>query len=1061
MEIQQLAKQYVYWPEVDNKYQKNVDLSKVKLSEIHPLLDAASEQNKEPVIRSIAKFYSLNEALAKIRNSENDILGPESMKLYQLYTQEIDKLSKDMFAYIFTICIMEARHCEDYANMKYNDRELEEEFSYQPNGRAKIEKKSALFKKRTLKSYRHGFSSLGEFKRSMLVHDLIEPLSDMEGYDRVGINENFIPLLLDAPFCDLTISEVLKSLSVIFDTDHFESGYGGEPWAKIAEHALKFVKGEINAEVFVDQAFSLEHNGGQIFNKALIFKKPEQFFLYTDTLDNKNGNCKYVFSTQVLLNMQHHGQLLNFLTNPIPEFNAQILSNDASLQKAMACGWFPEKTHADSYRSVIDSMDSNITHLRDLQVAIMGTRYKQPDDEPNEIEKVFNEIKSLNIQTDPLNTFTVFTGLKHEYGEWNLAEDNKKYHDILDQLMYNNEIPKPQIKKKKSEVQFVFEHFDTAAIPAEKMSKDILGNKAFGLAQMQTMNLPVPKAMVFPATNSESFFYKKTEWQKNLKTVLPQMKEYFKDENGQPVLCSIRSGSAISMPGMMDTILNVGIDNTNYEQFCDKLGKGTTNECAIKFMTLFTKSLLNENVKFPKNIESASSKFRNILANHNIPHNKKGLFPLKAEAQYQWCLQAVFSSWHSERATAYRNHHNISHDIGTAAIAQQMVFGNLNNNSCTGVAFSRDCISGDKGIIGEFLPKAQGEDVVSGAVTPLNIKDMPVHFPEAYNQLVQICEKLEKDTGEIQDIEFTVENKKLYILQKRKAVSSDLAVTKLNYELVQNKVITKEKMLSGLTVKTLISQDMVENKGHKPEVSGLIANPGVLRGIIVHDESDMETYKELYQSHAKDKNFGWIFYAPETSPDHAPIMIKTHGFITGNGGFTSHAAILARSWKKPCVVGIGEAHGEEHMTPGKIITLDATNGHIYNGFLPLTTTRNNEVKKIVNTLLKHHKVDLKTLKKDNTFNELINEINAKPTWMESFSACKFLKPKIKPQLSNFLKLGDKIAMLIVKAQENNFYGIEEKLQITESSDSKIIKEKNIDEFAKNEISIDKPKRLRV
>ena len=1047
MELEHLAKQYIYWPEVDNKYQKNVDLSKVTMLELHPILNLASEQNRESVSGAIARFYCLNEALAKLRERENDVLGKESIELYQTYTKEIDKLSKQMFSYIFTICIMEARHCKDYIAFQdvYDENapkleKKEDLFGINPNDTPEIIEATnniANFKKNLLdRNYRNKFVTRKEYKTFCKVHDMIESLSKLREYDRDEVNEVFIPKLKDEQYSDLTVEDVFKSLSVLFNTNHFKRNYGGKAWGDIAKHGLAFVTGKINPEVFVDQAFSLEHNSGQIFNKAVIFHGPKLMQLRTNNLDSQSELSVQAYETQILLNMQHQGQLMDFLTKRIPVCHAN--TGWEQFNYAVSNGSIPSDTSFYNFEHFVGGLQQNSNTLHNLQATVLKNLEKSSPG-------LIDTIKALHLESTPLDTLKIFNKLNIDNNgfsqTWYIPEQNESFHKLNDQLLYNFEfivnIP-PKIKK--NTAPFVFEHFDTAAVPNDKMNRNILGNKALGLAEMQQMNLPVPKAMVFPTTNSNSFFTKKTEWNKNLKAMLPQMKDYFRDEQGNPVLCSVRSGSAVSMPGMMDTVLNVGIDNTNYDQFCDKMGTAVTNECAVKFMTLFTKSLLGETVKYPKSIEAATNKFRKVLEAHSIPHTKKGLFPLKAEEQYKWCLHAVFSSWNSERATAYRNHEGISHTIGTAAIAQQMVFGNLNNKSCTGVAFSRDCISGEKGIIGEFLPKAQGEDVVSGAVTPINIREMPVHFPEAYSQLVSICEKLEKSTGEIQDIEFTVENKKLYILQKRKAVSSDLATIKLNYDLVAEGVITKEEMLASIKVKTLIGQDIVDTAGKNSLVNGLVANPGILRGVIVRDAQDMKTYRSLYEEHQKEKNFGWIFYAPETSPEHAPIMIGTHGFITGNGGFTSHAAILARSWKKPCVVGVGEEYGEVQLESGRLVTLDATNGRVYDGMLPLISNQNKEIKSIVKTLLKHHNINLKELKETNPFDSVIKEINSTKTWMEDFTSAKFIPTKIKPSMTNFVKLGDKVAIILAKAQEQNarFQLSSAKNNTLEDTDNKVV-----------------------
>jgi phosphoenolpyruvate synthase/pyruvate phosphate dikinase len=248
-----------------------------------------------------------------------------------------------------------------------------------------------------------------------------------------------------------------------------------------------------------------------------------------------------------------------------------------------------------------------------------------------------------------------------------------------------------------------------------------------------------------------------------------------------------------------------------------------------------------------------------------------------------------------------------------------------------------------------------------------------------------------------------------------------VAQNALNQELHKQGKISSDELLASIKVEDILSVAQINAGKTIANGSGLIANPGVLRGIVVNHESDLETYEFLYNKHKHEKNFGWIFYAPETSPEYAPIMIKTDAFITSNGGFTSHAAILARSWKKPCVVGAGELP-DALTKAGNLVTLDATHGKIYEGMLPLQENNNGNTKKLVNLLLSHYNINLELLQKDNPFSQLTEQVNQHDTWMEKFDSCKNVKRKAQKTIKHekFLALGQKVALMLLKDQEKQY-----------------------------------------
>ena len=1097
MEIKNLAQQYIYWPEVDNTYQKNVDFSKVKVSDLNPLFENEINSGKVSIEDTILRFYSLNEILAKLRRQENELLDDNALDLYKQYMQEVEDSSKKLFAYVFFISLIEARHCYELKKIKnivsviededYDlTREFEREVSHKYRNVRELNS-ARFYKQRDETSEKYGdFSSYDDPKREeysqemskirkrydkvasrinriverattayseklaetreqraeesrerrkiemvksfmnnngegediseekmLQFLEIAKELTKLGSYGRSAVYDKVMPLLEKEEFKDVTIEDMMKCVVNIFKYGSFDSGYGGEPWANITKHGLNFVQGKVNAEVFLDQAFSLEHNNGNMFNKNIIFDNAGSYYWRTYYIDLDNphysdSNQYNINNCQFLLNAQHQGQLLSLLSIDTNRLESQIGTKNLlnHLSDHRKTGLIPAKVNDESVSNIDEYINENLYTLKNIgsKFHVRNPQFK-------------NLLKKFKVEIPTFDILSILNNCSSEGDTINFGENHHLFHNLTNYQLAKYSQPKAPEIVKSEDYKFSFDYVNTKEVPQDKLKKEILGNKAFGLAQMNQMDLPVPDAIVFPTTNASGYFNEKAKWINSLRPELNKIKNHFTDSQGNPIACSVRSGSSISMPGMMDTILNVGIDDSNYDYFCKKMGKEVTNECVTKFMALFTKSLFHEEIKFSGSFSKALYQFREVLNRHNVAQSYEGRFPLNARQQYKWCLQAVFGSWHSERAVAYRNHQGISHDIGTAAIVQQMVFGNLNENSCTGVVFSRDCISGDKGIIGEFLPKAQGEDVVSGAVTPKNIKELKEFNPVVYDELITICERLEKDTGDIQDIEFTVEDNKLYILQKRKAVCSSLAQNKLNQELFETGLISEEKMLLSINVDSLITKDIVDTGSQKPEMKGLVGNPGVLRGIVVKNEEDMATYAQLYRDNNRDENFGWIFYAPETSPDHAPIMLKTHGFITSNGGFTSHAAILSRSWDKPCIVGVGDGTNPL-LESGSLITMDANSGHIYKNLLPLKEGSQNEVNALVNRILDFHKINMADLSNENSLNQSVVEVNSKKSWMEQYAnAVKIENKPIK--CDNFLGLGHKIALMLVKAQEDS------------------------------------------
>jgi pyruvate,orthophosphate dikinase len=514
-------------------------------------------------------------------------------------------------------------------------------------------------------------------------------------------------------------------------------------------------------------------------------------------------------------------------------------------------------------------------------------------------------------------------------------------------------------------------YFGTKGSKANAQMKDILGGKGAGLAEMSNLNLPIPDGFTI-TTELCNYFYKHNytlpkSFNKDLLFAIKKLEEstgkIFGDITN-PLLLSVRSGSRASMPGMMDTILNLGMNDS----VCSALSRTTGNEFFAldsyrRFLEMYgSMVLLIPNGLF-KNIFEAH-KVRNNIS-HDSEINTEFLGKIIAEfkkiisnhssktitdpyIQLEQSIKAVLKSWISERAVIYRKLHNIPTSWGTAINIQSMVFGNQGDDSATGVVFTRNPATGEKTIFGEYLINAQGEDVVSGTRTPspiilsnnVNIDNsMQKSMPQIFNQLQKICQKLELHYSDVQDIEFTVEKGKLYILQTRSAKRTASASIKMATDMVEEGLISKELAIMRVdpeSVNQLLHTAIDYSKILSPIARGLPASPGAATGMVVFSPYDAEKMSHHHKV---------ILVRHDTSPEDISGMHVSTGILTARGGMTSHAAVVARGMGKPCVCGANNliidekaqifTIGEITVKYGDIITLDGGSGKVFLGEVPL------------------------------------------------------------------------------------------------------------------------------
>ena len=502
--------------------------------------------------------------------------------------------------------------------------------------------------------------------------------------------------------------------------------------------------------------------------------------------------------------------------------------------------------------------------------------------------------------------------------------------------------------------------------------KNLLGGKGANLAEMIKIGLPVPPGFTI-STEACNEFYRRNKknpagLDKQVKSAIHQVEKKIGKKFGDkknPLLVSVRSGARVSMPGMMDTVLNLGLNDETVLGLAAKTKNNTfAYDSYRRFIQMYSNVVLNidhhnfedliENYKLTKGVildtdlkaedwKKLIKDFRDIIKKEI---NKD--FPQNVHEQLWGAISAVFQSWKNQRAKTYRKLNNIPEEWGTAVNVQSMVFGNMGDDCATGVAFTRNPSTGEKSFYGEYLINAQGEDVVAGIRTPQNITkkarleaksdslSMEETMPKVYQQLVKIYKKLEKHYKDMQDIEFTVENNKLWMLQTRSGKRTANAAIKIAVDMVKEKLIKKEEALLRIDPKmldTLLHPTLDPNAKKDVIAKGLPASPGAASGKITFSANDAEALKS--------KNQKTILVRLETSPEDIHGMNAAEGILTCRGGMTSHAAVVARGMGKPCVSGSGNIQidyqnkefkvNDRVFKEGEIITIDGSCGEVMSG----------------------------------------------------------------------------------------------------------------------------------
>lgn len=488
----------------------------------------------------------------------------------------------------------------------------------------------------------------------------------------------------------------------------------------------------------------------------------------------------------------------------------------------------------------------------------------------------------------------------------------------------------------------------------------LLGNKGAQLAEMKRIGIPVPPGFTITTNACISFYENGMKWPENLEDEVTRKLKMLEEKTGKklgskenPLFLSVRSGSYVSMPGMMDTVLNLGMNDEtveafanmtedsrgawdSYRRFIQMFGDVVMGIKHEKFEDILERMKNENSVSFDyelrkENIQEIVREYKKL-----IESEKGKSFPSDVREQLKMAIDAVFNSWNNERAVKYRKINGLKDDAGTGVNVQSMVFGNIGKDCATGVGFTRNPSTGKKEHYGEYLINAQGEDVVAGIRTPKHIDELKDDIPDAFERLVEIYELLEKHYKEMQDFEFTIERGKLFILQTRKGKRTAHAAVKISVDMVKEGMITREDALLRVepdSLNQLLHERIDPDAKYEILAEGLAASPGAATGKAVFEADDAVEMAEEGEDVILVRN--------ETSPEDIHGMHVSKGILTARGGMTSHAAVVARGMGKPCVSGCEKLRieknekrfmvGETEIKEGDFITIDGGKGHLIPG----------------------------------------------------------------------------------------------------------------------------------
>lgn len=815
--ILEIAQNYLHSEDLEDIGDYQYDMSSVTLGEFWPMVRELLEQPPTDVLNSTMRYHILQETVRQFSGSDK-ILNRDELEIYRLYQEEILDFSQKILAYNFVSVVHEMIHSTDFSiyknrqeyyesinptdkeELEYTKKDMVAERERQINVYAKYMKTDSTGYKPSKESLTLIYDMCEELyrtnqeKSSIGKDDIISLLEESIRYDP---NNSFEPQG-NPLFSKIPIKDIFCMFESIYAVDRFPYKKGGHLFEKICEDTQNFLLGKSLLSEYVESSRVTESNKLDPFSARMIFSRPSVSVYQGVELANYN-----VSDLKILNKVIDSGVLSKFVNykNRQPSIWSQREELYESLKNSSA---FNNTLNYNGFKRGIAVISNNMGNLNGL----FGKFQTNNSELMQKLSKFYPETLSLDLNC-------ALEGVRDEVGHLRYIMSDYRGTSNLANILLNNEIKEgsPSIAVSPPSVSLNVEYYSLDNIPKQS----ILGDKAQGLVNLKNNNYPVAEGIVFPVENSYLYQSNKAAWLKSLRPALSEISKNFKDSNGHPALWSV-SQSPVN-GGTGSSILNVGIDSSNYDYLCKEMGEKVVNECVNNFMKTFCHTSFNEKIEFSSNLPKALFQFRRVLNRHGVAQDFDNNFPLNSRQQYRLSLDGV-----------------LKFDYGVGIIVQKMVYGNRNELSGTGQYTSRAQGSGKTGMQGMFNSQSQTRENKSFEM----IESLKTTMPGVFAQLEKMAGEFEIREQCIQKIDFVVDNGQVYFTHRENVVMEPLAQCNLNLDLYQKGLIDKDQLLNSLNVAAFDGRHM---KKEREELGNQ-----VLALFNVQDKLDKDTFlqaKEL------------------------------------------------------------------------------------------------------------------------------------------------------------------------------------------------------------------------
>lgn len=860
MNIEQLSQHYTYQTDLDDKYDSQINITHVSIKEFMPLLEKVVGKPPSDLSHHLINIYSLEDKLQQIYNRVQGVWNSDQLDIHNLYGQELNSFTPKILVHALVTSLSGMKWCFDFQHVEeqkeYFKVENQELYSQMANGHEELETAAndhvAHLRDRSVQNYvnrqdEHPDNvSEANFKK---IYQLFETVSQVititqDGKEDPLVVNKLSKLLQEEQYGDITLKDLFKSLKLVYDADNFGYGSGVHYANKLVRDTQSFINGEVTPRYYIDQVLSVSHERYSVFHAPTVFatSSPHTYNI-VDFHDTELVKGNHTVSDSVLIyHLKENSQLNSLLSYDYSESKAQRINQlDYRFQFALAKedGLLPSESLQEHWNLALEASKDNYRQFQslftnyqtqNLSVANSVAKIASPtpeidlnraftavcDIEDNRINRYERYASFFNI-----NTFLLRQGKALDFAVEDLdIEALNKEVQIYIADLNENKRAEQNFRMFEDDVQFTDEDLSplydeeiiselTMVTPSKEIVKGLsipleglevanintIGATALNIKELADHQHPVAPAVVFTVENSKLYNTDKGLW---LKSIRPELNKML----GTGKLSSVSSSLVRHVPGVHKQIMNVGIDNSNYSHFCEKLGTKTTDQCITTFMQTFCSEILNETPQFSSNLPKALFQFRQVLNRHGVSQDFDGLFPLNSRQQYKLALEGIFSAWNTVEASNYRTVRDIPDDIGLGAVIQEMKFGNFSQNSCSGFIITRNPQCGTNEIIGQYVPQSQDEVIDNSKTNQKTIADLAIEYPEIYRQLISISEKIETSGKAIQKITFTVEDGQLYINDKSEVKAMPLAKSHLNYDLYRSGQIDKDTLIQSIAIES-------------------------------------------------------------------------------------------------------------------------------------------------------------------------------------------------------------------------------------------------------------------